>query len=457
MKRRFVCHVCGYESVKWLGKCPECGSWDGLTEEVSYSPNSNATLSRPSFPTRSQKAEPMSKVRPLDDVRYSTGIGELDRLLGGGMVLGSVLLIGGEPGVGKSTLLLQVANHLAKSPRPVLYVSGEESSEQLRLRAERLGCISDNLFIYTETDIRRIEGEIASLNPSTVIVDSIQTTYLPELPGAPGGISQIKACAQVLLAIAKSSNVVVVLVGHVGKSGLLAGPKLLEHIVDVVLYFEGEKRTNFRLLRSAKNRFGSTNELAMFEMTESGLIEVKDPSSMFLSERLPMASGSTVVACLEGSRPLIVEVQALVARTGSPVPRRMTTGLQYSRLTLILAILEKRLHIPLQGCDAYAKVAGGVYIDEPAVDLGLALAVTSSFEDKPIEPDLIAIGEVGLAGEIRSVYGIEARLREAQRMGFTKVLLPQRNKRNMNKEFHRMAAELLFVSSLKEAVELSIR
>lgn len=453
MRRKFVCHECGYESVKWLGRCPECGSWQGLTEEISRAPSSSARRARPGCTVTPRLPEPVSVVRALDEARRSTGIGELDRLLGGGMVSGSVVLIGGEPGVGKSTLLLQVAYNLAQTGKRVLYVSGEESSDQIRLRAERLRCISDRLLVYTETDVRQIEEMVAAFEPSCTIIDSIQTVYLPELSGAPGGITQIKGCAQELLRVAKSLNMPVILVGHVGKSGLLAGPKLLEHIVDVVLYFEGEKRTNFRLLRSVKNRFGSTNELAIFEMTEYGLGEVTDPSSFLLSERLPDASGSSVVACLEGSRPLVVEVQTLVTRTGSPVPRRIATGLQYSRLILILAILEKRLHIPLQGCDAYAKVAGGVYIDEPAVDLGLALAVVSSLEDTPLPPDLIAVGEVGLAGEIRSVYGIEARLKEAQRTGFKKALLPRKNER----QFHDITMELLFVSSLKEAVELSLK
>ena len=425
---RFVCQQCGHESPKWLGRCPECGEWNCLVEEVIA----------PTTKRAAGKAAPLSGAQPvrLAEVsveavpRLSTGIAEVDRVLGGGIVPGSLVLLGGDPGVGKSTLLTQVADLLSHE-HPVLYVSGEESAHQIKLRARRLGVTGANLYILAETSVEAIIATIESLQPSLAIVDSVQTTQTSALESAPGTVAQVRACGVALQRVAKEGGIAVFLVGHVTKEGALAGPKALEHLVDTVLTFEGDPRVNYRILRATKNRFGGTDEVALFEMREQGLVAVQNPSEWLLAERASHSPGSVVTAIMEGTRPLLVEVQALVTHSYLSQPRRQVTGLDYNRVNMVLAVLEKRAGMRLGDKDVFVNAAGGIYVREPAVDLAVALAVVSSLKDKPLPADMVVFGELGLAGEVRSVIHTEQRVREAQRLGFSRVMLARRDVRNL--------------------------
>jgi DNA repair protein RadA/Sms len=418
----FVCGSCGYESPKWLGKCPGCQSWNTFVEERPARKTAGRPESGISAPR--QKPMPIQEVETSRDARIHTGIGELDRVLGGGLVPGSLLLVGGDPGIGKSTLLLQTSNALASRGRKVLYVSGEESARQTKLRAERIGALAEQMYVLSETNMEEIAAAIDEVQPDLAVIDSIQTVYHPSIESAPGSVSQVRECTGYFLRIAKVRGIATVLVGHVTKEGAIAGPRLLEHMVDTVLYFEGERHHAFRVLRAVKNRFGSTNEIGIFEMLESGLREVANPSEMFLSERPVGAAGSIVTASMEGTRPVLVELQALVAPTTFPSPRRMTAGVDHNRLSLILAVLEKRIGLFLQNQDTYVNVAGGVRLVEPAVDLAMAVAIASSYRDKPTRPGDVVFGEVGLTGEVRAVSRIEQRVKEAEKLGFKRVIMP---------------------------------
>jgi len=423
-KTVFVCQSCGSESPKWLGKCPGCGNWNTYVEET-LSPN-KAGKGAAGFWAK-EKPVSIINIESSRDHRILTGMAELDRVLGGGIVPGSLILVGGDPGIGKSTLLLQTSHALARQGLRVLYISGEESARQTRLRAERLGALSENVFVLCETDMERIFAALDEVKPDFVVIDSIQTVYHPSIVSAPGSVSQVRECTGQFMRIAKVKGIATVLVGHVTKEGAIAGPRLLEHMVDSVLYFEGERHHTYRVLRAVKNRFGSTNEIGVFEMKENGLKEVANPSELFLSERPIGVAGSIVVASMEGTRPILVELQALVSPTTFPTPRRMSAGVDHNRLALILAVLEKRNGLYLQNQDAYVNVAGGVKLDEPAVDLAVAICIASSLRDKPTRPYDVVFGEIGLTGEVRAVSRIEQRVREAGKLGFKRVIMPEKS------------------------------
>lgn len=399
------------------------------------------------------KAQRIGQIPSQQEQRFTTGFGECDRVLGGGVVSGSLVLIGGDPGIGKSTLLLQLSHQLAATGKTVLYMSGEESATQLKLRAERLEATHDDLYVLAETDLDLAIRAVDEVKPDCLIVDSIQTVYRPGMTSAPGSVSQVKECTSLLLRVAKTLNIATFIVGHVTKDGNLAGPRMLEHMVDAVLYFEGERHHTYRVLRAVKNRFGSTNELAIFEMKQEGLQEVLNPSEMFLSERSERASGSAVVAAMEGSRPLLLEVQALVAPTTFATPRRMATGADQNRVSLILAVLEKRIGLRLQTSDAYVNLAGGVRVDEPAVDLGVALALASSFRDTPLDSGDVFVGEVGLTGEVRSVSKLDQRVREADKLGFTRCIVPAFSLRGWRPQGN---IQVVGVRTLVEAMDLAL-
>ncbi|MDY0407310.1 DNA repair protein RadA [Virgibacillus sp. 179-BFC.A HS] len=423
---KFVCQECGYETAKWMGKCPGCQNWNTFVEEVQMT----GAKSRHAFagvPKYSSKPEKISAIKSEKEPRVTTTMKEFNRVLGGGIVPGSLVLIGGDPGIGKSTLLLQVSSQLAQKELSVLYISGEESTRQTKLRADRLGIASDNLYVLSETNLLDIANQIEALQPSFVVIDSIQTIYREEVTSAPGSVSQVRECTGELMRIAKTNAIPIFIVGHVTKEGAIAGPRMLEHMVDAVLYFEGERHHTYRILRSVKNRFGSTNEMGIFEMKEEGLREVLNPSEIFLEERSQGAAGSTVVASMEGTRPVLVEIQALISPTSFGNPRRMATGVDNNRIPLLMAVLEKRVGLLLQNQDAYIKVAGGVKLDEPAIDLAIAVSIASSFRNMPTNPEDIFIGEVGLTGEVRRVSRIEQRVREAAKLGFKRVVCPRKN------------------------------
>jgi DNA repair protein RadA/Sms len=425
----FICQACGFESSKWLGRCPDCGEWNSLVEERQE------VAAPPGRGRPAQMALPGGGSRPkaFDDVdvgeadRVSSGIGEFDRVLGGGIVPGSLVLIGGEPGIGKSTLLLEVAHLLGRTHGSVLYVSGEESERQIRLRGDRIGISGGGLFLMAETSLERILEQVDSLKPAALVIDSVQTVFSSRFPSAPGSISQVREVATQLLFVAKQRGITTFLIGHVTKDGNLAGPKSLEHIVDTVLYFEGEKRQHHRIVRAVKNRFGAVSELGVFEMTGPGLKPVPNPSALFLAERKEGAPGSAVVATIEGSRPMLVEVQALVSPTSFGTPRRMSLGIDPNRTNLLLAVLEKRVGLELLGDDVFVSIVGGLKLDEPAADLGVAAAIASSFRGRPLSPHTVLFGEVGLGGEVRGAGQSPLRIREAAQMGFTRCILPARN------------------------------
>ncbi len=428
LKTVFACQACGFESSKWLGRCPDCGEWNSFVEERLPPPAATGRGKPPSIPGfEGAKPKPYDLIDGAEADRIPSGIGEFDRVLGGGIVPGSMVLIGGEPGIGKSTLLLQVAHLLGRTGGAVLYVSGEESERQIKLRGERLGITGGGLFLMGETCLERIIEEVENLRPAALVVDSVQTIYSSKFPSAPGSISQVREVATQLLFLAKGRGVTTFLIGHVTKDGNLAGPKSLEHIVDTVLYFEGEKQQHHRIVRAVKNRFGAISEMGVFEMTGAGLTPVANPSALFLAERLEGSPGSAVVATLEGSRPMLVEVQALVSPTSFGTPRRMSLGIDANRTTLLLAVLEKRVGLELLGDDVFVSVAGGLDVLEPAADLGVAAAVASSFRNRPLPPRVAIFGEVGLGGEVRGTGQPGLRVREAAQMGFERCILPARN------------------------------
>ncbi|MBM7555116.1 DNA repair protein RadA [Thalassobacillus pellis] len=425
-KTKYVCQECGYESAKWMGKCPACHQWNTLVEEVMSGSNSRHVFQAEPG-TTSKKPEKITAIQSEKEPRVTTNMPELNRVLGGGIVPGSLVLIGGDPGIGKSTLLLQVSSQLADKGMPVLYISGEESARQTKLRADRLSIKSEELYVLPETNLVEVVNQIEAIDPQFVVIDSIQTIYREEVTSAPGSVSQVRECTSELMRVAKSKGIPIFIVGHVTKEGSIAGPRLLEHMVDAVLYFEGEQHHTFRILRSVKNRFGSTHEMGIFEMKEKGLEEVDNPSEIFLEERSQGAAGSTIVASMEGTRPVLVEIQALISPTTFGNPRRMATGLDHNRVPLLMAVLEKRVGLLLQNQDAYVKVAGGVKLDEPAIDLGVAISIASSFRNQASSPEDVVVGEVGLTGEIRRVARIEQRVQEAAKLGFKRVIIPQKN------------------------------
>ncbi|MBY4975512.1 DNA repair protein RadA [Streptococcus suis] len=420
-KTTFVCQSCEYHSPKYLGRCPNCGSWSSFVEEVEVAEVKNERISLTGEKTRPMK---LNEVSSIQVARTKTNMEEFNRVLGGGVVPGSLVLIGGDPGIGKSTLLLQVSTQLS-TIGTVLYVSGEESAQQIKLRAERLGDIDSEFYLYAETNMQSIRTEIEKIKPDFLIIDSIQTIMSPDISSVQGSVSQVREVTNELMQIAKTNNIATFIVGHMTKEGTLAGPRTLEHMVDTVLYFEGERQHTFRILRAVKNRFGSTNEIGIFEMQSQGLVEVLNPSEVFLEERLDGATGSAIVVTMEGTRPILAEVQALVTPTMFGNAKRTTTGLDFNRASLIMAVLEKRAGLLLQNQDAYLKSAGGVKLDEPAIDLAVAVALASSYKDKPTNPQECFIGEIGLTGEIRRVNRIEQRINEAAKLGFTKVYAPK--------------------------------
>ena len=417
----FFCQNCGYESAKWLGQCPACKEWNSFAEEPQASTKKTAAGN-----VRKDTPQPktLSEIEMNQAARMSTGMGELDRVLGGGIVQGSLVLVGGDPGIGKSTLLLQVCRNLSDAGKKVLYISGEESLQQIRLRAERMGSFTEHLLILCETDLQAIRETITRLQPQVVVIDSIQTMYNESVSSAPGSVSQVRESTGVLMQIAKTQNITIFIVGHVTKEGVVAGPRVLEHMVDTVLYFEGDRYASYRVLRGVKNRFGSTNEIGVFEMRGSGLAEVANPSEYMLEGKPENASGSVVACTMEGTRPVLLEVQALVCQSSLAFPRRTADGTDLNRVNLLMAVLEKRAGLRVSSCDAYINIAGGIRMNEPALDLGIVLAVASSMKDTPIDEKTIAFGEVGLSGEVRSVTMPEQRVREAKKLGFDTVILP---------------------------------
>lgn len=453
----FFCKECGYESAKWSGQCPSCKAWNTFVEEpvvkeknVKGIVNINAKYHETAGV---KKAAPvrLSLVTAADTDRIKTDICELDRVLGGGIVEGSLVLVGGDPGIGKSTLLLQMCYNLAKNGNSVLYISGEESLGQIKLRAQRVGEASDNLMVLCETSLDTIENVLENVKPQIVVIDSIQTMYREEVGAAPGSVSQVRETTAVLMQLAKGLNISIFIVGHVTKEGVVAGPRMLEHMVDTVLYFEGDKNAAYRILRSVKNRFGSTNEIGVFEMCQEGLAEVANPSEYMLTGRPEEASGSVVVCLLEGTRPILVEIQALVCDSNFGMPRRTAAGADYNRVNLLMAVLEKRAGIHLSGSDAYVNIAGGMKLNEPAMDLGIVMALVSSFRNRPIMENTIVFGEVGLAGEVRAVSQPQIRINEAVKLGFGNCILPQVCLKNIKKTDK---INLIGISSVKDAVKL---
>ena len=444
----FICTACEYKSLKWLGKCPSCGAWNSLEEVAEEDPVAQSSLHRAAL--RSNPPVKLSEYDIPEYMRYATGYGELDRVLGGGLVHGSVVLISGEPGIGKSTLLMQICDILAQK-RTVLYVSGEESCGQLKLRAKRLSVNADSLYLMTETNLDVILSECDKLHPDVLIVDSIQTVYSDRFTSAPGSITQVKEGALACITKAKSEGLSVILVGHVNKEGGISGPKVLEHMVDAVLYFEGERRQAYRIIRAIKNRFGSTNEIGVFEMTDNGLAQVENPSEAMLSDRPKNVSGNCAVCVMEGTRPIIAEVQALVTQTPFAAPRRTANGVDYNRMCLIIAVLEKRLGLKFFQNDVYLNVTGGLRLDEPSADLAIALALISGITDRALPDDLIAFGEIGLSGECRAVAHFDYRVKESARLGFNKIVFPQKNN---GKSTVKTGADMIGVTNLYDTLRL---
>ena len=450
-KTTFYCTECGNEFPRWSGQCSACGAWNTLVEQTVKKEDKRPTAGA-SRGFTAKRPVSLKEVDVTEEIRFGTGLGELDRVLGGGGVKGSLVLVGGAPGIGKSTLLLQICEHIGKE-HSILYVTGEESERQLKMRAQRLNVKSDNLMILSETNISDILEAVNQVEPEILIIDSIQTLYSPELNSAPGSVGQVKDCTMTLMQLAKGSGVTVFVIGHVNKEGAIAGPKVLEHMVDCVLYFEGEQTANYRILRAAKNRFGSTNEIGVFEMAEHGLLEVPNPSELLLSGRPKNTPGTCVTCVMEGSRPVLAEIQALLTPTNFNVPRRTSNGLDYNRAMLLLAVLEKRGGLRIGGADSYVNVIGGLYIDEPAADLAAILAMASSYRDIPIPDDLVAIGEIGLTGELRQAAQLEMRLSEIARHGFKSAIIPKQYRAKVTAP---AGMKLLEARSIREAMDLII-
>ena len=445
----FVCNECGYESAKWLGKCPACNSWNTFFEQKVLKNDKKNGIGK-SKELKSAIPTALNKIEGKEETRTSTGVAELDRVLGGGIVKGSLILLGGEPGIGKSTLILQICNKMQGEGK-VLYVSGEESAEQIKLRADRLGIQNEDILFLGETDIDVIEEAIGNTNPKLVIIDSIQTMYSDEITSAAGTVSQVREITARIMRVCKGQNITTIIIGHVTKDGNIAGPRVLEHMVDTVLYLEGERYFSYRILRGVKNRFGSTNEVGMFEMQGSGMEEITNPSSILISEREDNPPGSVIVASMEGTRPLLIELQALTSSTVFGMPRRTANGIDYNRLTVLMAVLEKKAGMNLASQDIYLNVVSGIKIQEPAIDLGIILAVASSYKGISIPTNLVAIGEVGLTGEVRAVNMIEKRLKEAEKLGFKKCIIPENNKKLLKENYK---LDIIGVKNISEALNV---
>lgn len=448
VKTRYVCQNCGYISPRMLGRCPNCGAWNQLVEELE--PQKVITPVTPNSAGETKQPVKLSEITFNEEKRVHTGLTELDRVLGGGVVPGSLVLIGGDPGIGKSTLLLQVSGQLEQTGGQVLYVTGEESASQIKLRANRLHVQGKELFIYPETDMNAVSQMVQQQKPDYLIIDSVQTMNIPDLSSAIGSVAQVRAVTSQLMTIAKQQGVTVFVVGHVTKGGAIAGPKILEHMVDTVLYFEGDLHHNYRILRSVKNRFGSTNEIGMFAMQDDGLKEVANPSEIFLEERLAHATGSAVVVSMEGTRPILVEIQSLITPTLYGMAKRTTTGLDHNRVAVIMAVLEKRANILLQNQDAYLKATGGVHLDEPAIDLAMAMAIVSSYRNLGLAADECFVGEIGLTGEIRRVNLIDQRIKEAAKLGFQRIYVPANNEVNHKNQYQ---IEIVGVRTINDAIK----
>lgn len=444
VKTKFICSNCGYESIKWLGRCPECESWNTFSEEIveSEKEKNKTAVRRSSF-----SVSKLKEINSVEADRLKTNIAEFDRVLGGGLMPGSIILIGGDPGIGKSTLVMQAASKIQEK---VLYVTGEESNRQIKLRASRLGVDSDNFYVLAETEMDNIVCAMEDIAPGVIIIDSIQTMHKSDLDNAPGTVTQIRECTSQLMKIAKSTQQVVILIGHVTKEGMIAGPKVLEHVVDTVLQFEGERHHSYRILRAQKNRFGSTNEIGIFEMHDTGLTEVKNPSEIFLSERDQRTTGSAVTSSMEGTRPILLEVQALVTPSNYGNPQRVATGFDYRRLSILLAVLEKRAGLRLSAANVFLNMAGGVKIDEPAVDLAVCCSIASSLLDRNVDSSYVMIGEVGLGGEIRSISHIDKRIQEAEKLGFSNIIIPRNNMKSLSS---RAGIKIIPVDNLNSAVK----
>ena len=453
-KTVYVCSNCAYETPKWLGKCPECGEWATLEEEVRVVDSGTKSKNYAPVSAKSVKSMALSDIQPDNELRYKTGMSELDRVLGGGIVKGSLVLLSGDPGIGKSTILLQICQALGRKLK-ILYVSGEESYSQIKLRADRLKVKTENLFVLCETDVQAVCEHIRSSEPDLVIIDSIQTMNFTELNSSPGCVTQVRECSNLFMRTAKSLSIPVIMVGHVNKDGNIAGPNVLEHIVDAVLYFEGERNLSFRILRAVKNRFGSTNEIGVFEMFDSGLKEVENPSEMLISGRPKNTPGSCVACVMEGTRPLLAEIQGLVTSTGFGNPRRISNGFDFNRLAMLIAVLEKRGGYFFSGMDAYINIVGGMKLDEPALDLTIVMALVSSLKDYALRDDVLAFGEIGLAGEIRGVSHCEQRIKEAARLGFSKCIIPKSNMKNLSASIKK-DIEIVGVRTIREAFEAII-
>jgi DNA repair protein RadA/Sms len=450
IKTKYVCQECGYENSKWLGKCPECENWNTFIEEIE-----DKKASKEIFSIDKNSAKPVSinSLEVKGEERFSTDINELDRVLGGGIVKGSLVLVGGDPGIGKSTLLIQVSNNVSQGGKKVLYISGEESIYQIKMRAKRLGINSDNLYVLAENNLNIIEGYLENIKPDLIIVDSIQTVFSPEITSAPGTVSQVREGTSRFMKISKKIGISTFIVGHVTKEGSLAGPKLLEHMVDTVLYFEGERFNTYRMIRAVKNRFGSTNELGVFEMRDVGLVELENPSKILISEKPKGVSGSVIVATVEGTRPMLLELQALVAPTSFGIPKRAATGVDYNRVGLLMAVLEKRVGMQIQNQDVYINVVGGIKVSEPAMDLGIAVSIASSFRNIEIDEKTVVIGEVGLTGEVRAVSFIDKRIIECKKLGFKKIIIP---KSNYNSLEDIKGVNIWPVENVREAINVAL-
>ena len=447
-KSVYFCQNCGHEESKWLGQCPACKEWNTFVEEKVSPASAKAVKEQ-----KDAQVVTLSGIEADEDDRMDTGIEELDRVLGGGIVKGSLVLVGGDPGIGKSTLLLQVCQRLSAAGRKLLYISGEESLKQIKLRANRMGEFTDNLYLLCETSLDIIRGIIEQQKPDMVVIDSIQTMYNEEVGSAPGSVSQVRESTNIFMQLAKGLSISIFIVGHVTKEGTVAGPRVLEHMVDTVLYFEGDRHASYRILRGVKNRFGSTNEIGVFEMRKEGLTEVKNPSEFMLSGKPEHAAGSVVACAIEGTRPMLMEIQALVCKTNFGMPRRTAAGLDYNRVNLLMAVLEKRLGLPLSGYDAYVNIAGGIRLNEPAADLGIVLAIASSYKNRPIAEDVIVFGEVGLSGEVRAVSMPEQRVSEAKKLGFTTCILPEVSVKTVGKV---EGVRIIGVKSVGEAISVGL-